>query len=64
LRAADFDIKEGDTMVLEEWDPKTKNYTGRKIEKKVDYVLGLKLDDFGQRKIIEEKGVMVIQFEK
>lgn len=64
LRVADFDVKEGDVLVLEEWDPKTKEYTGRKIEKKVDYVLNFKLDDFGQRKEIEEKGLVVIQFKK
>jgi len=63
LRVADFDVKEGDTLILEEWDPKTKEYTGRKIEKKVDFVLNFKLDDFGQKKDIEEKGLNIIQFE-
>jgi ASC-1-like (ASCH) protein len=24
LRLADFDIKEGDTLILEEWNPETK----------------------------------------
>ena len=48
LRLDDFDAKEGDTLVLEEWDPETKKYTGRKIEKKVGYILKFKLDDFGQ----------------
>lgn len=62
LRLADFDIKVGDTLVLEEWDPETKQYTGRKIEKKVNFVSGFKVDDFGQRKEIEEKGLYVIQF--
>ena len=38
LRLNDFDIKEGDVLVLEEWDPESKEYTGRKIEKKVTYV--------------------------
>ena len=33
LRLADFDIKEGDILVLEECDPKTRQYTGRTIEK-------------------------------
>lgn len=61
LRLADFDIKEGDTLILEEWDPETKEYTGRKIEKQVKYVLKFKLDDFGQKKEIEEKGIYVIQ---
>ena len=35
LRLADFEIKEGDILVLEEWDPKKKKYTGRRIRKKV-----------------------------
>jgi ASC-1-like (ASCH) protein len=64
LRIADFDVKEGDVLILEEWDPKTKEYTGRKIEKKIDFVLNFKLDDFGQKKDIEEKGLNIIQFEK
>ena len=62
LRLADFDIREGDIFILEEWDPNTKEYTGRKIEKKVTYVLKFGLDDFGQEKEIKEKGLYVIQF--
>jgi len=62
LRLADFDIKEGVTFILEEWNPKTKEYTGRTIEKKIDYILKFNLDDFGQKKEIEEKGLYVIQF--
>jgi len=62
LRVADFDIKEGDTFILEEWDPETRQYTGRKIEKSVDFVMNFKLDDFGQSEIIREKGLFVIQF--
>jgi len=51
LRVADFTVKEGDTLVLEEWDPRTGEYTGRTITKTVGYVLKLNLDDFGQREI-------------
>ena len=64
LRVADFDIKEGDTLILEEWNPETKQYTGRKIEKVVDYTLQFKLNDFDQKKEIEEKGLLVIQFKQ
>ena len=63
LRLADFDIKEGDTLILEEWDSKNKKYTGRKIEKKVSYVLKFKLDDFGQKEEINDKGLIVIQMQ-
>ncbi len=38
LRLADFDLKEGDMLVLEEYDPKTKQYTGRSIKKKVKWL--------------------------
>jgi len=61
LRFNDFNVKEGDVLLLEEWSPETKKYTGRKIEKKVNYVLKFKLDDFGQEKEIKEKGLVVIQ---
>jgi len=58
---ADFDIEEGDILVLEEWNPQIKEYTGRKIEKKVDYILKLQLDDFGQKEEIEKNGLVMIQ---
>ena len=32
LRLADFEINEGDILVLEEWDKDKKEYTERKIE--------------------------------
>lgn len=63
LRLADFDIQEGDTLLLEEWDPKTKEYTGRTIEKKVSFLLKFKLDDFGQEQEIKDKGLLVIQLD-
>ena len=63
LRLADFKIKRGDILLLQEWNPKTKEYTGRKIEKKIDFVLKFNLDDFSQEKEVKEKGLLVIQFE-
>ena len=44
LRLNDFEVNEGDMLVLEEWDPETKEYTGRRIEKKVTYVGRFKID--------------------
>ncbi len=55
LRVADFKLKEGDILILEEWDPKKKEYTGRIIRKKVRFILKFKLDDFNQKKEIEKK---------
>ena len=63
LRVNDFEIKEGDTLILEEWDPKTKQYTGRQIKKTAGYILNFKLDDFGQEDIIKKHGLIVISLE-
>jgi ASC-1-like (ASCH) protein len=63
VRVADFELKEGDTLILEEYEPETKKYTGRKIEKKVGYVLRYNLDKFGQKEEIEKHGLYVIQLE-
>jgi len=35
FRLADFAIKTGDELILQEFDPKTKQFTGREITKKV-----------------------------
>ncbi len=62
LRLADFKIRKGDILILEEWDPKKKKYTGRRIKKKVKHILKFNLNDFGQKKEIEKKGLYIIQF--
>lgn len=61
LRVADFRVKEGDILLLEEYDPKRKKYTGRKIKKKVKYIFKFKMNDFGQEKIIKRHGIYVIE---
>lgn len=63
IRVADFDIKESDTLILEEWDPETKEYTGRTIKKRVGYILKLTLDQFGQKELVEKEGLYAIQLE-
>lgn len=64
LRLNDFEIKEGDTLLLEEWDPKTSQYTGRKIEKKVTYVAKFKMDKlFWPAEVIMDKGIQIISLE-
>ena len=63
IRLEDFRIGDGDTIVFEEWDPKTKEYTGRSIEKKVSFVLKFNVNDFGQEEKIKENGLFVIQLD-
>ena len=38
VRLVDFDVKEGDILVLEEYNSELKKYTGRAIRKKVTFV--------------------------
>ena len=60
LRLADFEIKEGDVLLLREWDPEKREYTGREIEKKVSYVVMTKNLDFWKEEEIEKYGYQII----
>jgi len=62
LRLDDFQVKEGDILVLEEFNPKTKKYTGRKIEKRVNFVMKTKDLKFWSKKEIDKYGYIVIGF--
>ena len=62
LRIADFDIKEGDTLILEEWDPVSNDYTGRKIVKEVTFVLTTKDAKFWKQEDIDKYGFQAISF--
>lgn len=63
FRVADFDVREGDTLLLEEWNPGTKEYTGRSIEKKVSYVGKFDLNSFSQKELIEKHGFYILSLE-
>lgn len=62
LRLADFDINEGDTLVLEEWNKDKKQYTGRKIEVVATYILKTKDQTFWPQEEVEKYGFQIIQF--
>ncbi len=66
FRVADFDVAEGDTLVLEEWDSldhATRKPTGRTLEKIVTYVKKFDPDTFKQKTDIEKYGFYVISIE-
>ncbi len=66
FRLADFDVSEGDTLVLEEWDSEdkaTRKPTGRTMEKKVGYTRKFSIDELNQLAEIKEKGFYIIQLE-
>lgn len=62
LRLADWECKVGDILILKEYNPKTKEYTGRQIEKKVTYVAETKDDKFFSKEDIEKYGYQIIGF--
>lgn len=63
LRLADFKIKKGNILLLEEWDPETQKYTGRKVKARATYVLKIKDLPFHSEAEIKKYGLQVIQIE-
>lgn len=62
LRLADFECNPGDELILKEWDPKTKEYSGREIKKTVTYVGKTKDYTFWSPEDIEKYGYQIISF--
>ncbi len=62
IRLADFEINKGDTLLLREWDPKKKDYTGRTLKLKVTYVTNTKWQDHWPKEEIDKYGLWVIGF--
>jgi len=63
LRLADFNINEGDILILEEYNPDTKEYTGRVLKKQVKHLNKVKLTDFHTCDEISKFGHWVIELE-
>jgi len=63
VRLADFECNQGDVLVFEEWDPKTKKYTGKKIKKKVGNIIKTKDLKFWSKEEMDKNGLYVIQLE-
>lgn len=61
LRLADFELNEGDELVLKEFDPNTGEYTGRNITKKARKVRKIDLTRYYDLQDLK-KGVYVIEF--
>ena len=66
LRLADFDLRIGDILILEEYNSKTKKYTGRKASfkcKRVEHSAQNPLQ-FYDIEDVKKKGFWIIQLEK
>jgi len=64
LKLTGFKAKEGDILVLKEWDSKKGRYTGREIKKKISYVMRTKKLEFWSTKDIEKYGYQVLGLEE
>ena len=63
VRLADFEAKEGDVLVLKEYNPEAKAYTGREIEKRINFVLKLNEQKFWKKEDIDKFGFQVLSLE-
>lgn len=62
IRFNDFICNKGDILILKEWNPKIKKYTGRIIEKEVKIVSRLNNLNFWSKEDIDKYGYQVIGF--
>ena len=60
LRIAEFECEIGDTLVLREWDPEKKEYTGRELEKEITFLVKTKDLKFWSQEDINELGFLVM----
>lgn len=60
IRLADFKLRQGDVLVLEEWHPKTRQYTGRSVERKVGMLLKFNLTKWNPIADIKKYGHYLI----
>lgn len=63
FRLADFELKEGDTILFEEYNPETKTYTGRKIKKRVKNLNKINVAEFNPIDQIKKYGLYLIEFD-
>jgi len=61
IRLADFSLRAGDMLILEEWDPKKKKYTGRKISRKVRSVVKVDVSKMHSMEEIKKNGFYLIE---
>ncbi|MEK6858754.1 MAG: DUF3850 domain-containing protein [Nanoarchaeota archaeon] len=63
VRLQDAEYKEGDTLLLREWSPQAKQYTGRVLHKKITFVLNTKQMPYWSGDDVKEYGLSVLSLE-
>lgn len=64
VRLANFECTTDDIIILREWNPKTKQYTGRTIRKMITNVVRTKELSFWSEQDIEQYGYQIISLEE
>lgn len=65
FRCADFTVHRGDTIIFQEWNPKTGQYTGRKYSKVVKQVIKCESPTrYWALKQLEKYGLYLFEWEK
>lgn len=62
VRLSDFVCEPGDILLLREWDPKKKDYTGRQIKKRVSYISKTNKLNYWTKEDIDKYGLQIIGF--
>ncbi|KKQ79562.1 MAG: hypothetical protein UT02_C0031G0009 [Parcubacteria group bacterium GW2011_GWC2_38_7] len=62
LRLADWECNVGDILILREWDPTKKDYTGASIEKEVSCLIKTKEQKFFTDEDVNKYGFQIIGF--
>lgn len=61
LRLNRFKCNPGNTLILREWNPKAKKYTGRIVKRKVTFVLKTKdCEKFWSKEEIDKHGFLIM----
>ena len=61
LRLADFKAKPGDIFVMREWDPEIGEYTGRVLEKEINFVINTKdVEKIHSKDDLKKYGLVVL----
>lgn len=63
VRLADFECKIGDILLLEEYDPKTQQYTGRHLSRRITFIAKTKDLEFWTKNDVETYGFQILSLE-
>ncbi len=65
FRLADFDLEEGDIIIFKEWNPKTREFTGREYKKVVKQVIKSESPTrYWKPEDMQKHGMFLLEYER